>query len=71
MLSGKENLAAFAPAGPEITGYYVWQRQNDSDHVMAISVGNGGKNVPHRYKVQHTPQGRPFIRPNGCRLYLG
>ena len=67
---GKENLAARASAGPEITGYEVWQRPNDPDYMMALYVGASGKTAPRRYKIQHTAQGRPFIRPAGERLYL-
>lgn len=67
---GKENLAAFAPAGPEITGYEVWQRPNDTGYVMVLLISNYSSPTPHRYKVQYTPQGRPFVRPSGYRLYL-
>lgn len=67
---GKENLAAFGPAGPEITGYEVWQETDDTDHCMALYVSDRGKTVPRRYKIQYTEKGRPFIRPAGCRLYL-
>ena len=67
---GKENLAAFGPAGAEITGYEVWQLPNDLDHVMTLYIGACGKTVPHRHKIQYTKQGRPFVRPDGCRLYL-
>lgn len=69
-MPGDENLAAFGPAGPEITGYEVWQRPNDAGYCMALDVSTCGKAVPHRYKIQYTPKGRPFIRPAGCRLYL-
>ena len=60
----------YYPTGNGITGYNVWRYRDDADHVMVLYVGTQREQLAHKYKVQHTPGGRPFVRPNGRRIYI-
>ena len=60
----------YYPTGSGITGYDIWRCNDDADYVMVLYVGAQREQIAHKYKVQHTPGGRPYVRPNGRRIYI-
>lgn len=60
----------YYPLGSGITGYDIWRCSDDADYAMVLYVGTQRELIAHKYKVQHTPGGRPYVRPNGRRIYI-
>lgn len=53
-----------------LAGYEIWPVEGDSDHLMAQFVGTDKHYPARKYKIQETPGGRAFIRPDNRRIYL-
>lgn len=53
-----------------LCGYEIWDSDNDSDKLNCLFVGTNREQIAREYKIQYMPNGRPFIRPNGRRIYL-
>lgn len=53
-----------------LVGYEMWSIPNDSEHLMVLYVGTQPEQIARKYKIQTTPGGRMFVRPNGRRIYL-
>lgn len=53
-----------------LVGYEMWAIPHDSDHLMVQYVGTQREYPARKYKIQATPSGRMFVRPDGRRIYL-
>ena len=53
-----------------LAGYEIWSDPENSDKLMARFVGTEKEHKARSYTVQYTTGGRPYIRPDGRRIYL-
>ena len=53
-----------------LCGYEVSIDTEDNDYAFAKFVGTEKEHPQRRYKINFSPSGRAFIRPNGRRVYL-
>ena len=53
-----------------LCGYEIWPDPEDNERMMAKFVGTSTDHRAVSYKIQETPSGRSFIRPDRRRIYL-
>ncbi len=55
-----------------LAGYEIRPIPDDNDHLLArfLVMGEETEHKTRKYKIQYTPGGRAFIRPDRRRVYL-